>query len=96
MLIIAGHVCVEAERRGDYVAGFRDLVERSRAAAGCLDVSISADSLDPTRVNVLERWESREALDAWREQANPPDTGIEMTSNQVRMFTATDERSPFD
>ncbi len=95
MLIIAGHVHVDAEDRDEYVASFRDLVKRSRVAAGCLDVSISADSLDPTRVNILERWESQDDLDAWREQANPPDVGIEMDSNHVTMFTATDERSPF-
>ena len=96
MLIIAGFVHVDAERRDEYVASFRDMVERGRSAPGCLDIFISTDSLEPTRVNIFERWASREDLDAWRKQANPPDTDIEMTGNQVTIFTATDERSPFD
>ncbi len=96
MLIIAGHAHVDAERRDDYVAGFRELQERSRQAAGCLDVFISADSVDPTRVNVFERWESQEDLDAWRDRANAPDVGIDVTREEVKLYTALDERPPFE
>ena len=96
MLIIAGHAHVDAEQRDAYVASFRDLQERSRQAAGCLDVFISADSVDPTRVNIFERWESQEALEAWRERVNPPEVAIEMTSEEVKLYTALDERSPFE
>src|SRR5215207_2052758 len=87
MLIIAGYAHVDAKRRDEYVASFRDMVERSRSAPGCLDLFVSTDLLEPTRVNIFERWASREDLAAWRKQADPPDTDIEMTSNQVTMFT---------
>jgi hypothetical protein len=40
--------------------------------------------------DTIEVWESAEALDAWREQANPPNTGIEPADAQMRRFDAQD------
>ena len=96
MLIIAGPVRIAEADRDAYVTAFCDLVERCRKAAGCLDVVISADSLDPGRVNIFERWESQEVLDAWRAVANAPDTGIEFDADDVQLFTVADVRPPFD
>jgi quinol monooxygenase YgiN len=95
MLIIAGHADVEPASRDDYVAAHRNLVGRSRQAPGCLDVAISADPIDPGRVNVFERWESREHLDAWRTVADAPDTGIELRDVDVMMYVVADVLPPF-
>lgn len=76
MVIIAGHVEVDAGDRDRYVTDHQDLVRRARQAPGCLDLSITADALDPTRVNNLERWQSVGHLDAWRAVAHAPDTGL--------------------
>ena len=95
MLIIAGHARVAEADRDAYVTAHGDLVERARKAAGCGDAVISADPLDPGRVNVFERWDSQEALEAWRAVANAPDTGIEAQSDDVQLFTVTDARPPF-
>lgn len=35
----------------------------TRAEPGCLDYVMSADPVDPGRIQVFERWSSREALD---------------------------------
>ena len=72
MLTIAGPVIVAEGDRDADVAAFGDLVQRCRNAAGCLDVAISADSLDPRRVDMLDRRESQEALEAGRAVANAP------------------------
>ncbi|WP_024803210.1 putative quinol monooxygenase [Nocardia sp. BMG51109] len=96
MLIIAGYVTVAADRRDAFVAAHQDLVRRARAAEGCFDVAITADPLNPERVNNFERWESREHLDAWRAVADAPDTGIAMETVDVWMYTVTDIRPPFD
>jgi quinol monooxygenase YgiN len=90
MVIIAGYVLLEEDERDAYVEAHSDLVTRARACDGCIDLAITADSVDPRRVNTLEVWDSAEALDAWREQANPPDTGIEPADVQVRRFDAQD------
>ena len=48
------------------------MVERARKHDGCLDVSISADSVDPEQINIFELWRDQQSLDAWRKVANPP------------------------
>jgi quinol monooxygenase YgiN len=90
MVIIAGHMLVDEDERDAYVDAHSDLVTRARAFDGCIDLAITADTVDPRRVNTLEVWDSAEALDAWRAQANPPDTGVEHADLQVRRFDAQD------
>jgi quinol monooxygenase YgiN len=95
MLIIAGYLEVDANHRGEFVAAHQDLLRRGRAAPGCLDLAISADPLNPTRVNNFERWESREHLNAWRKVAAAPDAGISITSDSMMEYCVVDERPPF-
>lgn len=95
MLIIAGHVQVAPERRDMLVAELADLVRRSREAPGCLDVAVTADSVDPTRINNFERWESAEHLEAWRAVAHAPEIGDEIVSTEVSLYDASGERPPF-
>ena len=40
------------ERRESYLAGSMSVVEKARQADGCLDFAITADLLDPGRVNL--------------------------------------------
>jgi quinol monooxygenase YgiN len=89
-VIIAGYMLVDEDERDAYVEAHFDLVTRARAFDGCIDLAITADTVDPRRVNTLEVWDSAEALDAWREQANPPDTHIEPGDVQMRRFDAQD------
>ncbi|WP_205474991.1 putative quinol monooxygenase [Nocardioides sp. SYSU D00038] len=63
---MSGHVLVEPGDRAAYLEGCTDVVERARATPGCLDFALSPDLLDPGRVNVLERWSSREAVEEFR------------------------------
>jgi quinol monooxygenase YgiN len=73
ILIIAGHLIVQAADRDRFVADCAVAVRLAREADGCLDFAVSADSLDPRRVNVFERWRSRELLSAFR--GSGPDDG---------------------
>src|SRR5215211_8340916 len=59
MVIVAGHVTVEPQQRESYLAGCASVVEQARGTAGCLDFAITADLIDPGRVNIFERWESQ-------------------------------------
>lgn len=90
MVIIAGHYLVDAERRDEVVNAFRDLVTRSRAADGCIHVAITADSVDPERINNVEVWRNAAALDGWRAQANPPDLELGMRDLQMARYDAVD------
>jgi quinol monooxygenase YgiN len=66
MLIIAGWLRVDPDARADYLDGCTAVVHQARTARGCLDFSLTADLLDPGRINVYERWESDEQLLAFR------------------------------
>ena len=66
MIIVAGHLIVDAAERDAYLAGCEEVVRLARNAPGCLDFAIGADLLDDTCVNVYERWASRAELWAFR------------------------------
>jgi heme-degrading monooxygenase HmoA len=48
------------------------MVQRAREYDGCLDLSISADSVDPERVNLFECWRDEVSWNAWRKVAKGP------------------------
>ena len=74
MIIVAGHLVVAASDRDRYVADCAAAVTAARTADGCLDFAVSADAVDPRRVNVFERWETRAQLEAFRGAG--PDDGL--------------------
>lgn len=90
MIIIAGHLLVDASDRDRYVAEHRDLAERARAFDGCIDLAITADPVDPRRVNNMEIWETSDPLDKFRAQANVPEHGIAIVAGAMQRYDATD------
>ena len=94
MLIIAGNVCVAPEDRDGWVEAHHEIVRLARAQPGCIDLSISADSVDPRRVNIFEQWESEEHLDAWRAMADPPPKP-EIVSGIVQKHHVSSSGPPF-
>ena len=62
MLIIAGHLVVDPAHRDRYVADCAAVVEAARVAGGCLDFSITADTIDAGRIMIFERWESEQPM----------------------------------
>jgi quinol monooxygenase YgiN len=66
MIIVAGHLIVDPNARAAYLADCATVVEHARRAGGCLDFSLSADLLDPRRINIFERWEKRADVEAFR------------------------------
>lgn len=66
MLIVSGYLELDPADRDAFVADSIAFVRGARATAGCLDFAVSADPVDRARVNVLERWESKAALTAFR------------------------------
>ncbi|UPK74410.1 antibiotic biosynthesis monooxygenase [Nocardioidaceae bacterium SCSIO 66511] len=95
MLIVAGHITVDPAARESYLAGCTTIVEQGRTAAGCLDFSISADLLDPSRINILERWESQESVDAFRNSGPSDDQSAAIRSASVSEYDVADTRSLF-
>lgn len=92
MVIVAGHITVEPAQRDAYIAGCVGVVEQARAAAGCLDFAITADSVDPGRVDIFERWESQAAVDAFRGSGPSDDQGAAMLSAAVAEYDVAEVR----
>ena len=66
MLIVAGYLVVDPSQRDSYLDDCWAVVRQARKSPGCLDFAISADLIEPDRIDVFERWESRIALDEFR------------------------------
>jgi quinol monooxygenase YgiN len=93
MVIVAGHVIVAPQERDTYLTGCVEVVRQARTAPGCLDFALSADLLDPGRVNILERWESQAALNAFRGSGPSDEQQGAMLSASVVEYDVTGERS---
>jgi len=89
MIIIAGYELMDVEKRDSVVDAHRDLVSRAREFQGCINVAITADSVDPERINSVEVWRDAEAIEQWRAQANAPDVE-EPKYISVKRYNATD------
>jgi quinol monooxygenase YgiN len=95
-IIIAGRIHVAAADRDRYVAAHQDIVTAARAHPGCLDVAISPDPIDPTRVNMIEHWASHDVLDEFRAIAPPPAARFEVRSMAVEKHEIARSGPPFD
>lgn len=62
MIIVAGHFIVDPSQREQFLRSREDVMRASRAEPGCITYAFSADPLDPGRVLLFERWESKAAL----------------------------------
>ena len=95
MVIVAGHITVDPEQRESYLAGSMSVVEQARRADGCLDFAITADLLDPGRINVFERWESQEAVKSFRRSGPSDEQRAAMLSASVTEYDVADVRPLF-
>src|SRR5215207_4421005 len=80
MVIVAGHITVEPQQREAYLAGCVSVVKQARGTAGCVDFAITADLIDPGRVNILERRESQAAVETFRSSSPSNEQGAPMLS----------------
>lgn len=78
MIVIAGHVPIQADQTESASAALSELVAATRKESGCVDYTMSFDLVDPILVRIFEVWESDEALaahavsqhvDRWRDVA---------------------------
>ena len=84
---------MEPSQRAVYLAGCVHVVAQARAAAGCLDFTITGDLVDPGRVNIFERWESQGAVEAFRRGGPSDDQSAAMLSAAVAEYDIAAVRS---
>jgi quinol monooxygenase YgiN len=93
MVIVAGHIVVDPPQRESYLAGCVGVVEQARRAPGCLDFAITADLVDPGRVNIFERWESQSAVEAFRGSGPSDEQSAAMLAADVAEYDVAGARS---
>jgi quinol monooxygenase YgiN len=93
MVIVAGHLIVAAEERESYLADCVAVVEQARRAPGCLDFSITADLVDPTRIVILERWASQADVESFRGSGPSGDQAAAILAASVAEYDVADVRS---
>lgn len=96
MIIVAGRLHVRAEDRTAYLAAVADVAPLARRTAGCLDFVQAADPVDPTRINVFERWDDDAALLAFRSSApdDAPAPAPVVVDADVRMYRISAVEDP--
>jgi quinol monooxygenase YgiN len=93
MIIVAGQLLVDPGERDAYLAGCVPVIEQARGTAGCLDFSLTADLVDPARINIFERWETAEAVAAFRGSGPSDDQAAAIRSASVAEYDIADVRS---
>ncbi|MGO1975060.1 MAG: putative quinol monooxygenase [Propionibacteriaceae bacterium] len=93
MIIVSGHLSVAPAERDAYLADCVPIVEQARRTAGCLDFTLSADLLDAGRINILERWESLEAVEAFRGDGPPAEQAATILTADVAEYEVSGHRS---
>ena len=61
--IISAQVWIKPEKVDAFVAAAKDVIEKSRAEAGCISYSLYQDPQDKTVFLFFEEWKNQEAVD---------------------------------
>lgn len=93
MVIVAGHIIVDPQERATYLEGCVGIVRAARSAQGCLDFAISADPVEPGRLNIFERWESRAAIEEFRGSGPSDEQGAAMREAVVAEYDVMHARN---
>jgi len=89
MLIVAGYFDVDPGRRAEFIEERVESIRTSRGEDGCIAYAFSPDPLEPGRVLLFERWETKEALAAHLAglQSTPrPPSDIEILGVEVLQY----------
>ncbi|MEV4479110.1 putative quinol monooxygenase [Micromonospora coxensis] len=94
MLIVAGTLYVDPAGRDAYLASCVEVVRQARSAPGCVDFAISADLVEPARINVYERWESDAQLLAFRGSGPAEEQVTAIRGAEVHTFRISAVEAP--
>ena len=90
MIIVSGHLIVDPAVRDEYLAGCVEVARLARAATGCVDFHLSADPIEPGRINIFEQWESAEAAESFRGSGPSDEQQLAVLSAHVEQHRIAD------
>lgn len=94
MIIVSGRLYVDPADRDAYLNGCREVIEQARRSPGCLDFALTADPIEPGRINVYERWESDELLERFRGTGPEPEQAATIRHAQVAKYRIAAVEAP--
>ncbi|MGK5443443.1 putative quinol monooxygenase [Micromonospora sp. URMC 105] len=94
MLIVAGSLYVDPDGRDAYLASCAEVVRQARSAPGCIDFAISADLVEPGRINVYERWDSDAQLLAFRGSGPAEEQAAAILGAEVHKYRISGVEAP--
>ena len=86
MIIVAGFLKVDPVERENYLTDCIDLARAARSTEGCIDFHLSADPIEPGRINIFEHWESVEAVEAFRGSGPNDDQQVVIVEARVQQY----------
>ena len=66
-IIVAGKLILKPGLREEFVEKSLEAISQARRLDACEDFCVSPDPIDENRVNIFEKWKSRDSLDGFRE-----------------------------
>jgi quinol monooxygenase YgiN len=86
MLIIAGSLILDPSDRTAFLTANAAVVGQARQATGCYDFVQAADPIDPSRINIFERWDTEADLLAFRGEGQPESDSPPIASADVKRY----------
>lgn len=89
MIIVAGTFEVDPAERDAFLQSREEGMRRSRSEPGCIAYVFSADPVEPGRVVLFERWESKDALRdhlAAAQAAGPQPSAVAVRSAEIQQY----------
>lgn len=65
-IIVAGQLTIKSGLREAFINGSSEAVIQARSLPACEDFAVSPDPIDANRVNIFEKWQSKAALEQFR------------------------------
>jgi quinol monooxygenase YgiN len=62
MIIVAGFIDVDPPVRAEFLEAMREAIVATHSEPGCIEYTFAADAVEPGRVRLFERWESKDDL----------------------------------
>lgn len=94
-VIVAGKIIVKPGQRDEFMTRSMPAVVAARQAVGCDDFSVSTDPVEENRVNICEKWSSRQTMFAFRESGPDDDLFSLIESIDVMEYQVVeDDTSP--
>jgi quinol monooxygenase YgiN len=94
MLIVSGKLYVDPAAREQYLADCVHVVEQARATDGCFDFALSADIIEPGRINIYERWDTDEQLQRFRGSGPSDKQTAEILDAEVAKYRISTVEAP--